>query len=48
MGADRAHTVEATDRLIRRYKDEFEFVTVPEMTIHHRDKETQRHRGDFF
>jgi peptidoglycan/xylan/chitin deacetylase (PgdA/CDA1 family) len=32
MGADRRHTVEATDRLIRRYKGEgFEFVTVPEM-----------------
>jgi len=31
MGADRAHTVEATDRLITRYKGEFEFVTVPEM-----------------
>ncbi len=32
MGADRSRTVEATDRLIRRYKDQgFEFVTVPEM-----------------
>jgi len=32
MGADRAQTVIATDRLIRRYKDQgFEFVTVPEM-----------------
>jgi peptidoglycan/xylan/chitin deacetylase (PgdA/CDA1 family) len=32
MGADRRHTVEGTDRLIRRYKgDGFEFVTVPEM-----------------
>lgn len=32
MGADRGHTVEATDRLIRRYKDQgFEFVAVPEM-----------------
>jgi peptidoglycan/xylan/chitin deacetylase (PgdA/CDA1 family) len=32
FGADRSHTVEATDRLIRRYKDQgYEFVTVPEM-----------------
>ena len=32
FGADRAHTVAATDELIRRYKGEgFEFVTVPEM-----------------
>lgn len=32
FGADRAHTVEATDRIIRRYKDQgFEFVTVGEM-----------------
>ena len=32
FGADRAHTVAATDELIRRYKGEgYEFVTVPEM-----------------
>jgi peptidoglycan-N-acetylglucosamine deacetylase len=32
MGADRAHTVIATDRLIGEYKQKgFEFVTVPEM-----------------
>lgn len=32
MGADRSHTVEATDRLIRRYKDEgYQFVTVSQM-----------------
>jgi peptidoglycan/xylan/chitin deacetylase (PgdA/CDA1 family) len=32
MGTDRKHTVEATDRLLRKYKAEgFEFVTVPEM-----------------
>ena len=32
MGADRARTVEATDRLIRRCKDQgYEFVTVPKM-----------------
>jgi peptidoglycan/xylan/chitin deacetylase (PgdA/CDA1 family) len=32
MGADRAHSVIATDRIIGRYKQEgFEFVTVPEM-----------------
>ena len=32
MGADRSHTVIATDRLIARYKGEgYEFVTVPEM-----------------
>ena len=32
MGADRKHTVEATDRLIARYKAEgFEFVTIPGM-----------------
>lgn len=32
MGADRSHTVSATDRLIARYKGEgYEFVTVPEM-----------------
>jgi peptidoglycan/xylan/chitin deacetylase (PgdA/CDA1 family) len=30
--ADRAHTVTATDRLIRRYKAEgFHFVTIPQM-----------------
>lgn len=32
LGADRSHTVTATDRLIARYKDEgYEFVTIPEM-----------------
>ena len=32
MGADRARTVEATDRLIRQFKDQgYEFVTVTEM-----------------
>lgn len=32
MGADRAHTVIATDRIIGEYKDKgFEFVTVPQM-----------------
>jgi peptidoglycan/xylan/chitin deacetylase (PgdA/CDA1 family) len=32
MGADRSHTVEATDRIIAQYKAEgYEFVTVPEM-----------------
>lgn len=32
MGADRSHTVDATERLIVRYKAEgYEFVTVPEM-----------------
>src|ERR1051326_95102 len=32
MGADRSHTVEATDRLLRRYKDEgYAFVTVQQM-----------------
>jgi peptidoglycan/xylan/chitin deacetylase (PgdA/CDA1 family) len=32
MGAFRGHTVEATDRLIRRYKGEgYEFVTIPQM-----------------
>ncbi len=32
MGADRSHTVEATDRLIAHYKSQgYEFVTVPEM-----------------
>jgi peptidoglycan-N-acetylglucosamine deacetylase len=32
FGADRSHTVIATDRLISRYKSEgYEFVTVPEM-----------------
>ena len=32
MGADRSHTVEATDRLIDHYKAEgYEFVTVPQM-----------------
>jgi peptidoglycan/xylan/chitin deacetylase (PgdA/CDA1 family) len=31
MGADRGHTVIATDRLIQRYKNEgFRFVTVPD------------------
>ena len=34
MGADRRHTVEATDRLIVRYRaDGFEFVTVPNMML---------------
>lgn len=32
MGADRAHTVQATRALLQRYKDEgFRFVTIPEM-----------------
>ena len=32
LGANRAHTIEATDRLIRRYKAEgYQFVTIPEM-----------------
>jgi peptidoglycan/xylan/chitin deacetylase (PgdA/CDA1 family) len=32
LGADRRHTIESTDRLIRRYKDDgYRFVTVPEM-----------------
>ena len=31
MGADRAQTVIATDRLIARYKGEYQFVTIPEM-----------------
>ena len=32
FGTDRAHTVKATDALIRRYKDQgYEFVTIPEM-----------------
>jgi len=36
MGADRAQTVLATDRLIQRYKSEgFEFVTIPEMMAQH-------------
>ena len=33
MGVDRSRSLEATDRLLARYKDEgYEFVTVPEMT----------------
>jgi peptidoglycan/xylan/chitin deacetylase (PgdA/CDA1 family) len=33
MGADRAQTVIATDRMIARYKDEkYEFVTIPQIT----------------
>jgi peptidoglycan/xylan/chitin deacetylase (PgdA/CDA1 family) len=32
MGADRSHTVAATERLIRRYQDQgYEFVTIPRM-----------------
>jgi peptidoglycan/xylan/chitin deacetylase (PgdA/CDA1 family) len=32
MGSDRSHTVQATDTIVGRYKDEgYEFVTVPEM-----------------
>jgi peptidoglycan/xylan/chitin deacetylase (PgdA/CDA1 family) len=32
LGRNRAHSVEATDRLIRRYKAEgYEFVSIPEM-----------------
>ena len=42
IGLSGCLAVEATDRLITRYKDEFEFVTVSEMTIHHRGTETQR------
>ncbi len=34
FGADRAHTVTATGRLISRYKQEgYEFVTIPEMMV---------------
>lgn len=36
MGADRSHTVRATDTIIRRYKDEgFDFVTIPQMMATH-------------
>lgn len=36
MGADRRHSIEATDRLIAHYKTEgYEFVTVPEMMGKH-------------
>ena len=44
MGADRGHSVEATDRLLRRYQDEgYEFVTVPEMMgTPHGGTETRR------
>jgi len=36
LGADRSHTVVATDRLIAQYKAEgYGFVTVPEMMAHH-------------
>ena len=31
MGVDRSHTVVATERLIRRYKEAYRFVTVPGM-----------------
>ena len=32
LHAGRAHTVDATDRLIRRYRDQgFSFVTIPEL-----------------
>jgi peptidoglycan-N-acetylglucosamine deacetylase len=32
LGTDRSHTIQATDNLVRRYKDEgYEFVTVPQM-----------------
>lgn len=32
MGADRAQTVQATDHLLKRYRDEgYQFVTIPEM-----------------
>lgn len=32
MGANRSQTVQATDRLLKRYRDEgYEFVTIPEM-----------------
>jgi peptidoglycan/xylan/chitin deacetylase (PgdA/CDA1 family) len=37
MGANRARTVEATDRLVRRLKDQgYEFVTVPQMMVESR------------
>jgi peptidoglycan/xylan/chitin deacetylase (PgdA/CDA1 family) len=38
MGADRSHSIEATDRLITHYKTEgYEFVTIPQMikTLHY-------------
>lgn len=31
MGADRSQTVMATDNLITRYREAYEFLTVPEM-----------------
>ncbi len=42
MGANRARTVEATDRLIRRYKDQgYQFVTVIEMMNRVASRESQ-------
>jgi len=46
MGADRSQTVEATARLIRRYRDlGYEFVTVPEM-LKHGAENTGRFNGN--
>jgi peptidoglycan/xylan/chitin deacetylase (PgdA/CDA1 family) len=45
LGADRKHTIEATDRLIQRYKGEgFEFVTVPRMMDAPSTPQTTVHR----
>lgn len=41
MGADRAHSVEATDHLIARYKDEYKFATVAEMIGNRRVADSQ-------
>ena len=42
FGADRSHTIKATDNLIRRYKDEgYAFVTVPEMLAQAGDSQSR-------
>ena len=39
MGADRSHTIEATDRIIAQYKAEgYEFVTITEMMGKYRER----------
>lgn len=43
MGADRSHTVTATDRLIGRYKAEgYEFLTIPEMMARNSSQASHR------
>jgi hypothetical protein len=35
MGVDRSHTVEATESLIQRYKDDYQFRRIDEIQLDH-------------